>query len=120
MPKGGKLKIISKILEGVPHQLAHLIEKTSTNDDKNKMIDIMIMDTGIGINENDLAKVFSPFYSKNKEDSGTGLGLYISYQIIRELGGAIYAEKGEEGLGTIIHVQIPLHNQDLSGSLKDG
>lgn len=114
MQRGGELCITSSRQKGIPHQLSHLISEPSDEEfEKYDMIDIMIKDSGKGIEEGDFAKVFSPFFTKGKSEKGTGLGLHISYQIIRSLGGAIYAEKGENSIGTIIHVQIPHKDKEF-------
>jgi two-component system, NtrC family, sensor kinase len=120
MGKSGEVKITFNKLKGIPHQLIHLFPKPSNEEfEKYDMIDIMFKDSGKGIDESDFAKVFSPFFTKGKAEKGTGLGLHISYQIIRSLGGAIFAEKGINNIGTIIHVQIPLKDKELTDKSDD-
>lgn len=70
---------------------------------------ITIKDTGVGISEEDLDKLFSRYYrvsGKNKHES-TGLGLSIAYEIINCHGGSIKA-KSTVGTGTEFTVQLPL------------
>src|SRR5205085_2376806 len=50
-------------------------------------ISIQISDTGVGINEEDLARIFEPFFSTRKR--GTGLGLWVTQDIVRQHGGRI-------------------------------
>ena len=69
-----------------------------------KEIQIEIVDTGKGINDEIREKIFQPFFTtKNK---GTGLGLAISKQFIEMHGGTISAEDNPEG-GTIFRIILP-------------
>ena len=64
-----------------------------------------ISDTGSGISPENLARLFSPFFTTKKE--GTGLGLAITRRIIHEHSGAITVES-KAGEGTTFHVFLPL------------
>ncbi len=72
---------------------------------------ITIADTGIGIEKESLPKVFDAYYTTKEE--GSGLGLVIAYQIIREHGGRIEI-KSEIGKGTNINVLLPIQKEKLS------
>lgn len=86
MPQGGELKIISSII------LSDTLE-------------IIISDTGIGIQPDDFDKIFQPFFTtKNK---GTGLGLAICYRIIENHGGLIEVNS-KVNLGTNIIIKLPI------------
>jgi hypothetical protein len=65
---------------------------------------ISVSDTGSGISDEELAKVFEPYYSTKK--FGIGLGLAISKRFIEEHGGSIMA-KSEVGKGTTMKIRIP-------------
>jgi len=52
-----------------------------------KLVKIEVVDSGIGICQEDMSNIFSPFYSTKKPGEGTGLGLFISYEMARKLGG---------------------------------
>jgi two-component system NtrC family sensor kinase len=62
-------------------------------------------DTGVGIPEENLKRVFDPFFS-TKEGKGTGLGLSISYGIVRDHGGRIWAES-PPGQGSTFFISLP-------------
>lgn len=68
-------------------------------------ISIEIRDNGTGIQKEALEKIFSPFYTTKKE--GSGLGLFLAYQIIAKHGGAIQVES-ELGKGTVFKVYLPI------------
>jgi PAS domain S-box-containing protein len=69
---------------------------------------ITFEDDGVGISEENLAKIFEPFYTTKKEGKGTGLGLWVSYGIIKSFQGDILVES-TAGLGTIFKIQLPIH-----------
>jgi len=87
MPDGGTLTI-----------------KTLLDGDSAK---ISFEDTGCGIAEKNIDKVFEPFYSTKKEIKGVGLGLSTSYAIIEDCGGRISVES-EEGKGTTFTFYLPV------------
>lgn len=65
-----------------------------------------IEDNAGGIPKHVLDKIFEPFYTTKEVGKGTGLGLYISYGIIRELGGEIQVNT-TTGVGTVFSVILP-------------
>lgn len=84
----------------------------STREANGKAI-LSITDTGIGISDNALEKVFTRFYREERQQSkkdGSGLGLYIASLIISRHGGKIYAEHNVPK-GTIFTVILPVKNQ---------
>lgn len=66
---------------------------------------IRVQDTGVGMTEEEVANLGSPFYSTKTE--GTGLGLTVSSKIIKEHGGGMHVVS-EKGKGTSITVRLPL------------
>jgi signal transduction histidine kinase len=60
---------------------------------KNDKIIISIADNGIGIPDNELNKIFDPFFSTKEVGKGTGLGLYVSFNIIKEHKGNIKVKR---------------------------
>ncbi len=67
---------------------------------------IAIEDTGEGIPKENLKKIFDPFFSTKCPGQGTGLGLFVSNNIIRKLGGMIEVES-RLGQGTCFYVKLP-------------
>jgi signal transduction histidine kinase len=67
---------------------------------------ISIADTGCGIPEEIRSRVFDPFFTTKPPGKGTGLGLTISYDIVRKHGGALTFES-ETGKGTTFYIRLP-------------
>lgn len=67
---------------------------------------IIISDTGCGMEAEDLPRIFDPFYTTKAVGEGTGLGLNISYDIIREHNGTIEVES-TPGKGTSFIITLP-------------
>jgi len=72
---------------------------------KNSIMEIKIADTGVGIEKEDLDKIFDPFYTT--KDTGTGLGLSFIRQVMNELGGSITCES-QKNQGTAFTLFFPL------------
>jgi len=89
MPQGGKLSIRTHLLQ-------------SGN------VSIVVEDTGVGIPPENLAKLFTPFFTTKSIGKGTGLGLAIVYGIIKMHHGQINV-KSTVGSGTSITIQLPIH-----------
>ncbi|HEX6182391.1 MAG TPA: ATP-binding protein, partial [Pyrinomonadaceae bacterium] len=67
---------------------------------------IEFYDTGVGIRREDIDKVFDPFFTTRRATGGTGLGLSLSFGIVREYGGTITVESAE-GDFTRFCVELP-------------
>lgn len=90
MPQGGKIKI--------------------STFEKDRWVYIQMTDTGIGMDEATRQKVFEPFFT-TKPFSNTGLGLSVSYGIIRRFGGEIKLES-QVGTGTTFTILLPVTQGD--------
>lgn len=69
-------------------------------------VEVIVTDTGRGISAVDQKQIFEPFFSTKEPGRGTGLGLFISAQIVRDHKGQIEVE-GEEGRGSRFRVTLP-------------
>lgn len=74
-------------------------------------IGIAVQDQGIGISRNQLKRIFKRFHRapdpRVNERSGSGLGLYVAYRLLRNLGGRIRAESEGPGKGTTMRIRLP-------------
>ena len=78
----------------------------STFEDNSKII-IIVDDNGTGVEDENISKIFEPYFSTKDEKNGTGLGLYMSKIIVeKHLSGEIFVENTEFGAKFII--EIPL------------
>jgi two-component system sensor histidine kinase HupT/HoxJ len=89
------------VIEGQPHKRLQI----SGGADGERAW-ISVADSGPGIPATDLSKLFDPFYTTKPVGKGTGLGLYISYGLARELGGELSAANGPEG-GAVFTLSLP-------------
>jgi len=70
-------------------------------------VQLIFSDTGKGIVDGDMKSIFDPFFTTKDPGKGTGLGLFISYNIIKEHGGEIWGENNEWG-GASFFVELPV------------
>ncbi len=67
---------------------------------------ISFQDTGVGIATRDLPKIFDPFFTTKPRGEGTGMGLSVSYGIVKSHGGVIEVES-KLGEGSVFKIQLP-------------
>lgn len=73
-----------------------------------KMVELAVTDTGVGIDRDDLPHIFERyFYGENNHASGSGLGLAIVRELVEAQGGTIWAESSK-GQGTTVRFTLPL------------
>jgi signal transduction histidine kinase len=74
---------------------------------KKETVTIRVSDTGKGIPDEDINKIFEPFYSSKNDHWGTGLGLFTTYGLVKEINGDIKV-KSRVGKGTLFTLTLPL------------
>ena len=113
------------VLNGDPVQITRAIQNVIINaiqasaESKGKVevscirkdfyVDVRIADTGHGIQPDQIAKIFDPYFTTKQGKSGTGLGLYITKKVVEDHGGSIKVES-TPGTGTTITIRLPLLN----------
>jgi len=83
------------------------------------MVELAIKDTGCGIPEANMQRIFDPFFTSKEVGKGTGLGLSVSYGIVKAHGGEIKVESAV-GQGTTFRILLPLTSPDGDGGLSSG
>ena len=81
------------------------------------MVEISIIDSGCGIPEKNLKRIFDPFFTSKEVGKGTGLGLSVSHGIVRAHGGLIEVES-TVGKGSTFRIYIPI--EPPSGDAQSG
>jgi len=85
---------------------------------ENNRFVINFQDTGVGMTDEVKRRAFDLFFTTRPEGEGTGLGLYISYSILRKYGGKINLNS-KLGLGTLIEICLPLERNEIAISNKE-
>lgn len=83
-----------------------LTVRASGHPSPNGEVRVEVMDTGYGISADQLPRIFDPFFSTKDPGRGTGLGLSLSYGIVKDHGGEIRAQS-QLGIGTTLVVTLP-------------
>jgi two-component system, NtrC family, sensor kinase len=78
----------------------------------NGQVVLAVADNGAGIGVKDLRRIFEPFFSTKPADQGTGLGLYVSRNIVEKLGGKIEVTSSP-GKGACFRVTLPKYPLDV-------
>ena len=74
---------------------------------ENEMVVLTFSDTGSGVKEENLTKVFEPFFTTKEQGKGTGLGLWISYGIVKSFQGDLKVESTPKK-GTTFKLTLPI------------
>ncbi len=91
-------------LTGFQNLLGLVTVQTKKINDK---VEISVIDNGNGIPENIVDKIFQPFFTTKPTGQGTGLGLSLSYDIVKAHGGEIKVET-KESEGALFIIQLPI------------
>jgi signal transduction histidine kinase len=95
MPRGGLLEVSTQ-----------LSRETDTEFLAGRYVLVQVRDTGGGIAEEDIPRIFEPFYSTKTDSKGTGLGLWVSMGIVQNHGGQIKV-RSRRGRGTTFTIALP-------------
>jgi len=101
---------INQVLTNLVNNSIKLTEKgsiTITTSRGNNIIQVSVKDTGPGIKEEDIPRLFQQYEQLERKTGGTGLGLAISLEIIKAHNGKIWAES-KPGQGATMHFLLPI------------
>ena len=90
-----------------------MLQITTEPANSKDYVQIIISDMGPGIKHSDIDQIFDPFFTTKDQGQGTGLGLFISYSIIKDHGGRIWAENNKWG-GASFLIELPV-NREMDG-----
>ncbi len=79
---------------------------------------ILVKDTGVGIPAQDIDKVKEKFFKSNKTVRGSGIGLAVADEIIKQHQGLLFLES-TEGVGTTVTIVLPLYEEETEPNLED-
>ncbi len=99
------LNVVTNAIDACDSDRKKTVTVSTQFSDSDKSVQVVVEDTGVGIEAGDLKKVFSVFESR-KGNRGTGLGLPVSQKILREHGGDIRVES-EPGAGSRFTLEFP-------------
>ena len=105
--KGGMLDISLDSIVMVPGKVDGISDLPA-----GPYVRLKIQDTGQGIPEESLPRIFEPFYTTKPTGEGTGLGLSVIHGVIRSMGGAITVES-KRGEGSIFTVYLPRQEKEV-------
>jgi signal transduction histidine kinase len=117
MPRGDSQQIEQVVINILQNSLQALPDKScgvqviSRFNRRVKCVEIIIKDEGTGMKKETLSRITEPFFTTRRDSGGTGLGLYISYTIIKEHRGTLDI-KSEQGIGTEIIVSFPVPDRE--------
>jgi signal transduction histidine kinase len=77
-----------------------------------------VRDTGNGIPDDTMARIFEPFYTTKEVGKGTGLGLAITYGIVQEHGGHVSAANHPDG-GAVVTIELPVSQKPAPAAVRD-
>ena len=93
MPEGGELRLTSSLVE-------------------DRLVQVTVADTGVGIRPEDLDKIFEPFFTRKEDWHGKGLGLAVVHRTVEQMGGRITVES-DVGRGAAFTLLFPIARENL-------
>ncbi|MEA3222056.1 MAG: PAS domain S-box protein, partial [Thermodesulfobacteriota bacterium] len=103
------INFITNAVEAMPEGGVLTVETLSVEN--NNVLEIVFKDTGVGIPKEDRPHIFDAFFTKKSKVKGVGLGLSVSYGIIKRHDGTIDVA-GKEGEGTTFRIILPVETRE--------
>jgi signal transduction histidine kinase len=103
------INLILNSMDAMPDGGEICIKTSPVVNDHSPGVEILVQDTGPGVMEEDIERIFEPFYST--KEHGTGLGLPVSYSIVAAHGGSLNYVNTEQA-GACFRIVFPEYNPD--------
>jgi len=110
-------QVFMNLLVNAAHAIANQGTITIGSGTVGEEVWVAVSDTGSGIPPDVLGRIFDPFFTTKPVGQGTGLGLSLSYSIVRRHGGRIEVES-EVGVGTTFRVWLPIRQTEQSSQVE--
>lgn len=104
------LNLFLNAIQAMPHGGTLTVRSMLVKHEEGSMVRVLVTDTGQGIPQNILEKIFTPFFTTKAQ--GTGLGLAISHRLIAQQGGKL-SVLSESGVGTTFTVELKPCSMEL-------
>jgi two-component system sensor histidine kinase HupT/HoxJ len=99
--------VISNALEAMSGREKKVLTVNTARTPSGGHAQVVLSDTGPGIDVQNMNRIFDPFFTTKNRTEGTGLGLFLSYGIVKDHGGRIWAENNGSG-GASFFIQLPV------------
>jgi len=116
MPEGGTLTVSCHPLKMRTSDDARHVRATVEHEDEPQWLELQVTDTGVGIPEDQLERIFQPFFTTKAH--GIGLGLSITRRLLEDHGGSLRVES-RVGYGSTISLRLPLYNEQQEDGSRE-
>lgn len=100
------INLLNNAIDAMPGEGTILVRALASENGNGGGVRLEVVDTGCGIQPEELPRIFDPFFTTKEPGRGTGLGLSISHGIVRDHGGRIWVES-RPGVGTTVVIDLP-------------
>jgi nitrogen-specific signal transduction histidine kinase len=104
------LNLVINSVQAIHHEKGK-ISITTSFQDNTKKISIFVEDNGEGIDPSVADKIFDPFFTTKQAEGGGGLGLFVTYNLVKEFNGEITFES-RKGAGTVFRITFPVEKAE--------
>jgi len=111
--------ILSNSIDAMANKQDKLLIIRTLPGESGKYVQLIISDNGTGVEKINLEKIMDPFFTTKDSQKGSGLGLFMSYLIVKNHGGSIRVENNELG-GTSIYIELPVDMKKMKDSTYEG
>ncbi len=108
------LNLLKNAMDAIPDEGREGKITITARGEADSEVEIKISDTGTGIPEKIIDRIFDPFFTTKDVGKGTGLGLFVTHNIIEQHGGSI-SVSSRVGEGTVFTIKLPAQGGERNG-----